>query len=151
MESFSTAFRGLMMWMPSPSVSPVTRPKRVGIPTWPVGMEMTLEKKKISAKMAATRMRILEPTPRRLGREGILPPALKLMVVFGMTASVVRELFLDLAVLTSTTYDEGNSYRARGGWESVTKRLETGDGWLGSRLFFHRFLRMTQVVGVVFD
>ena len=81
----------------------------------------------------------------------MLPPALKLMVVFGMTASVVRDLFLDLAVLTSTTYDEGNSYRARGGWESVTKRLETGDGWLGSRLFFHRFLRMTQVVGVVFD
>jgi hypothetical protein len=101
--------------------------------------------------MAANRIRILEPTPRRLGREGILPPALKLMVVFGMTASVVRDLFLDLAVLTSTTYDEGNSYRARGGWESVTKRPERGDGWLGSRLFFHRFLRMAQVAGVVFD
>src|SRR6267154_778974 len=133
MESFSTAFRGLMMWMPSPSVSPVTRPKRVGIPTWPVGMEMTLEKKKISAKMAATRIRILEPNPRRLGREGMLPPAPKLMVVFGMTASVVRDLFLDLAVLTSTTYDEGNSYRARGGCESVTKRPGTGDARFGNR------------------
>jgi hypothetical protein len=93
MESFSTDFRGLMRWIPSPRVSPVTLPKRVGMPTWPVGMETTLEKKKIRAKMAAARMRIFEPTPRKLGREGMLPPALKLMVVFGMTVSVVRAVF----------------------------------------------------------
>src|SRR5579864_5212310 len=87
MESFSTDFRGLMRWIPSPRVSPVTLPKRVGTPTWPVGMEMTLEKKKIRAKMAAARRRILELIPRRLENEGI-SPALKLMVLFGITASV---------------------------------------------------------------
>src|ERR1700746_57814 len=74
--------------MPSLSVSPVTRPKRVRMPTCPVGIETTLEKKKIRAKMAAARMRILEPTPLKLGSEGIFPPALKLMVLFGITASV---------------------------------------------------------------
>src|SRR5260221_345171 len=87
-ESLSTALRGLMTWIPSLSVSPVTRPKRVRTPTWPVGIETTLEKKKIKAEMAAAKMRIFEPTPLKLGSEGILPPALKLMVLFGITASV---------------------------------------------------------------
>src|SRR5579863_3018176 len=81
--------------MPSLRVSPVTRPKRGRTPTWPVGMETTLEKKKIRAKMPAARMRILEPTPLKLGSEGILPPALKLMVLFGITASV-ESLVLEL-------------------------------------------------------
>jgi hypothetical protein len=52
-------------------------------------------------------MRILEPMPRKLGREGMLPPEPKLMVVFGMSTSVERDLFADLAVLSFTTCGEG--------------------------------------------
>ena len=90
-------------------------------------METTLEKKKIRAKMAATRIRIFEPIPRRPENEGIFPE-LKLIVVFGITTSV-ESVFLDLAVLTFTTYEEGEFFRARVGWECVTKHeVAGGDG-----------------------
>jgi hypothetical protein len=51
-------------------------------------MEMTQENKKIKLKITAAKNKSLRPTPRKLGRFGIPPPALKLIVVLGMTSSV---------------------------------------------------------------
>src|SRR5579871_5160172 len=54
--------------MPSPRVSPVTRPNNVSTPTLPVGMEVTLHSKR-SKTIAAMAMR-RTPPPRKLGMPG---------------------------------------------------------------------------------
>ena len=58
-------FSGLMTWMPSPSVSPVTLPKSVSTPTWPVPTRVTELKSRITSRNAAI------PKPIRRSR---LPP-----------------------------------------------------------------------------
>jgi len=90
--------------------------------------------------MAAARIKNFGADSRRLGREGHVAARTEIDgLYFGMTASVVRDLFF---------YELGCSYfyyvltreihigAARRDWESVTKRLERGDGWLGRPIVF---------------
>src|ERR1700732_1854343 len=60
--------------MPSPSVSPVTRPKSVSTPTFPVGIEVVLHSNRSTTRIERPQRRILAPAPRKLGISGIDPP-----------------------------------------------------------------------------
>jgi hypothetical protein len=51
----------------------------------------------------------------------------------------LRVLFWNLAVLTSTTYEEGNFFRAWGGWESVNKRSMPQKDVEEVGALFHRY------------
>src|SRR5713101_526968 len=68
--------------MPSPSVSPVTLPNSVRMPTFPVGTETTLAKKRKMNKTNRNNLKILDPAPLRFGIAGILPPKSNPFVVF---------------------------------------------------------------------
>jgi hypothetical protein len=94
-------------------------------------------------------MRILEPIPRRLGREGMLPPALKLMVLFGINASVERADFgrgcsyfyyVWCGEILSGVAWMGKGHYARGaGLEEI-----------GNESVFPQIFSHTQGIGVVF-
>src|SRR5256885_4795037 len=56
--------------MPSPSVSPVTRPNSVSTPTLPVGIEVTLHNKRSTTITPATIRK--KPEARKLGMAGML-------------------------------------------------------------------------------
>src|SRR6267378_541778 len=62
------------MWMPSGSVSPVTRPNSVSTPTLPVGIDVVLHSKINMTKTTAASRKIREPAKRKLGIDGIEPP-----------------------------------------------------------------------------
>src|SRR5262245_21259490 len=77
MESFCTAFSGLIRWMPSPSTSPVTLPNSVRIPTLPVGIEVVLENSRITsstiAKIFSNRLRKTEKPPPKSPKSRVRP------------------------------------------------------------------------------
>src|ERR1700682_172836 len=80
--------------MPSGSVSPVTRPKRVRTPTLPVGIEVVLHSKTNKIKTTSPSRRIRDPASRKFGIDGIEPPRSipPPRVTFAMTASVAQLL-----------------------------------------------------------
>src|SRR5882762_8908862 len=89
MESFCTDFNGLTRWIPSGSVSPVTRPNSVNTPTFPVGIDVVLA---ISRMITSTRMascNILFPDPLKLILGNPSPPRSNLVVV-GISPSVLQ-------------------------------------------------------------
>src|ERR1700738_5531856 len=83
--------------MPSGSVSPVTRPKRVSTPTLPVGIEVVLQSNSNKTKIASPRRTIRDPASRKFGIDGIEPPKSipPPRVTFAMTASVAQLLQAD--------------------------------------------------------
>src|SRR6267378_1887357 len=94
MESFCTDFNGLTRWIPSGSVSPVTRPNSVNTPTFPVGIEVVLA---ISRMITSTRIascNILFPAPLKLILGNPSPPRSNLVVV-GIFPSVLRLIRLN--------------------------------------------------------
>src|SRR5437588_8029941 len=75
--------------MPSGSVSPVTLPKSVNTPTFPVGMDVVLAINKIKIAMTAAIRKIREPNPLKLGMAGNEDPkSISPRVVFATVASV---------------------------------------------------------------
>src|SRR2546426_2773455 len=95
MESFCTDFNGLTRWIPSGSVSPVTRPNSVSTPTFPVGIEVVLASTRIITSTRIASCNILFPAPRKFGIAGNPPPPNSNLVGFGIFSSVSR---LDFAV-----------------------------------------------------
>src|SRR5690242_4138286 len=75
MESFWTDFSGLMRWMPSGSASPVTLPKRVSTPTWPVGIDVVEASRRIRTTMATPIWTMRFISPPSPGRDGSPPPS----------------------------------------------------------------------------
>src|SRR3979490_3376029 len=92
--------------MPSGSVSPVTRPKRVSTPTLPVGIEVVLQTNSNKTKIASPRRRIRDPASRKFGIDGIEPPKSipPPRVTFAMTPSVAQLLQATLGATTSIIY-----------------------------------------------
>ena len=73
--------------MPSPSVSPVTRPNSVSTPTFPVGIEVVLHNSRSTTRITTPHRKILGPAPRKLGISGIDPRELS-----AISASVATPL-----------------------------------------------------------
>src|ERR1700737_3883029 len=90
MDIFCTDFSGLIRWIPSPSVSPVTLPNSVRIPTLPVGIETTLQKNRITTRIKPVSRKIFDPNPPKFGIAGRLLPKSKLFVVPVIVLSVLK-------------------------------------------------------------
>src|SRR5258708_29499333 len=63
--------------MPSPSTSPVTLPNRVSTPTFPVGIEVVLEKSRINSRIATMMRRKRFLKPEKFGMARSEPPKSK--------------------------------------------------------------------------
>src|ERR1051326_735067 len=133
-ESFCTDLSGLMMWMPSPSTSPVTLPKSVKTPTWPVGIEVVLANSTINSTIAPPTLNARALNPAKFGIAFSEPPTSKpprpVVVIFRLRPRLGRT-----EPLLSTS---GRSYHAlrsltqenftQSGWESVNLRFQLVPG-----------------------
>src|ERR1051326_1921436 len=83
--------------MPSPRVSPVTRPKRVSTPTLPVGMEVVLHNSNNTITIAIPQRKMREPARRKFG----MPPEPPRSIVPRVTLTIYtppQSDLLDVAV-----------------------------------------------------
>src|ERR1700732_264849 len=83
--------------MPSPRVSPVTLPKSVNTPTFPVGIEVVLHNKKSTTTATNAIRRNLPPAPRKFGIPGTEPPKSILPPVVFAIAPPSRHLYANSA------------------------------------------------------
>src|SRR5260370_6055601 len=99
--------------MPSGSVSPVTRPKRVRTPTLPVGIEVVLHNNRKLTTIASQIGKIREPASRLSLIGGSEPPrsAPPPRVTLTMTASIARLLQANAARSASIIYHAGVQFR----------------------------------------
>src|SRR5258707_1576232 len=114
--------------MPSPSTSPVTLPKSVSTPTFPVGTETTLEKKRVRRRIAPRMTRTRFRSQPKLGMAFRSPPTSnvprpEIVMLSSVSGGLPPEAFCRIALVHHVLRTSAARNFASGGWESVTVHI----------------------------
>src|SRR5260221_3263320 len=124
--------------MPSPSTLPVTLPKSVSTPTFPVGTEVTLEKNRIRRRIAPRITRKRFRSAPKLGRAFRPPPTSKVprpevVMLSSVLGGLPPEALCRIALVHHVLRTGAARNFASTGWESVTVRDgESRKGFTGN-------------------
>src|SRR5260370_33750781 len=127
--------------MPSPSTSPVTLPNRVSTPTFPVGIDVVLEKSRINSRIATTMRRKRFLNPEKFGMARSEPPKSKsprpVVVMLFLRPKLGRTECFQVATIILCCSEERN-------FGGAGKARQTSNNLMWNRLVSRQY-------GVVFD